>query len=40
MEGQCAHGSLYHSKKDLQTKVRYRDEIREISLKSGESYRW
>ena len=28
------------AKKDLQTKVRYRDEIREISLKSGESYRW
>ncbi len=28
------------AKKDLKTEVRYRDEIREISVKTGESYRW
>ncbi|MFU2423316.1 MAG: glycoside hydrolase family 95-like protein, partial [Bacteroides sp.] len=28
------------AKKDLETRVRYRDEIREISLKAGESYQW
>ena len=28
------------AKKDLETRVRYRNEIREISLKAGKSYQW